>query len=946
MTDSNRLARLLEIVRAARELPPEERQAYVRKACAGDPVLLEDALYELESDTGEVAVPLPTAQLQPGDRVGEYVIQAFIGRGGFGEVYRAEQQGRIRRPRVALKLLRPERDHADVLARFRQEWLTLAVMEHPGIAKVLDVGATEDGRPFFVMEYVDGKTLMRYCDDERLSVEQRLELFRNICSAVEHAHQKGVIHRDLKPSNILVSTAQDTPEPKIIDFGVAKALDPGIAPRPRSTVAGQPIGTLPYMAPEQAGGLKDIDTRADLYSLGVVLYELLTGRTPFEPADFEVAGQLEMLRFIREEEPLKPSEKLNKLGPDASQTTENRSTDLRTLMRKLREDLDWVAVRCLEKDRERRYSSAGELASEIDRYLRGQALLAGPPSRSYRFGKFVRRNRGPIAAGVAIAIALLAGTAGTTYYGVEAARERELVEGFQAEALLESAKRVSRLEPAEASRLIDQVLLLDPNLDAAVVLRARLDRREGDAAGARQTLEEFLARRESPLAAATLGAWFEIEDPELARTYLDQARPALAEAAMLAIRAEAQTDWECADALYTRSLELDRWNFDNYWDRAINLYEAGRHREAAEEFAYLTGVRQEQFEVWLLKGVVETEIEDLQTTAEESLDQAIVLDPENWLGFYNRARARGRLGREPEALEDLERARELAPEEAHIFDALGRSYDRLRRWEESSEVCDRYFELGGESREPLRRKARASRGLKNYAEAVKYYRLWIEAHPNPDAAEVFAARSDLGYSLLILGNADEATAEIEGVYDRYPTYDYNSLRLVKLRWHQSRFDDAVVLMQGIEERRKKSIDSLQLGVAHWFAGDLQAALAGMGRYVDAGKEDGPWIRLWMAGLQRRSHLEQDARDNIQTVAQQDLGLVSLVAEHLLTGSALDCSADSGLPDKDRLYCLTALGIHADGDEREGFFEEVVGLDFKTYLEHEVARWSLLEGADD
>ncbi len=352
---------------------------------------------------------------QPGSRIGPYKLLQVIGEGGMGTVYMAEQTDPVKR-RVALKIIKPGMDTNEVIARFEAERQALALMEHPNVAKVLDAGATESGRPYFVMELVRGVRITTYCDEHRLDLAQRLELFTPVCHAVHHAHQKGIIHRDLKPANILIAEYDHEVVPKIIDFGVAKAIAQSLTEKTLFTQFGQIVGTLEYMSPEQAKlNQLDIDTRSDIYSLGVLLYELLTGTTPFAKERLRTAGFAEMLRIIREEEPPKPSTRLSTLGQTAITVSTSRRSDLQKLSRLMRHELDWIVMRALDKERSRRYESASALAADLERYLHGEAVLACPPSAAYRMRKFARRHRGPVLAAVVLLVALLIGLAGTSF---------------------------------------------------------------------------------------------------------------------------------------------------------------------------------------------------------------------------------------------------------------------------------------------------------------------------------------------------------------------------------------------------------------------------------------------------------------------------------------------------------------------------------------------------
>jgi non-specific serine/threonine protein kinase/serine/threonine-protein kinase len=372
--------------------------------------------------------------------------------------------------RVALKLIRLGMDTRQVVARFEAERQTLAMMNHPNVARVIDAGATESGRPYFVMEYIDGTPITEYCDTHRLNTAQRLELFLAVCAGVEHAHQRGIIHRDLKPGNVLVTEENGRPVPKVIDFGIAKATARQSIEKTMFTQAGMLIGTPEYMSPEQAGlAEQDIDVRTDVYSLGVLLFELLVGALPFDPVELRRAGYEEIRRRIREEEPSRPSARLSTLQARSVELARNRNTDAQSLLRSLRGDLDWITIRALEKDRSRRYASAGEFAADLRRHISNEPVLASPPSVAYRAGKFARRHRLLVASGSVVTLAILVGLAAATW-GLLRARAAERVATQEARTAEEVSGFLTGLfqvsEPsAEAANSITAREVLDRGVE-------------------------------------------------------------------------------------------------------------------------------------------------------------------------------------------------------------------------------------------------------------------------------------------------------------------------------------------------------------------------------------------------------------------------------------------------------------------------------------------------
>ncbi|MHC4301417.1 MAG: tetratricopeptide repeat protein [Planctomycetota bacterium] len=407
-----------------------------------------------------------------GGHIGPYKLLSTLGEGGFAIVYLAEQERPVRR-RVALKIIKPGMDSREVIARFEAERQALALLDHPNIAHVFDAGTTEEGRPYFIMEHVNGMPVTEYCDSQKLSVSDRLGLFLHICEAVQHAHQKGIIHRDIKPSNILVASREDKAVPKVIDFGIAKAITQPLTERTLFTEKGQLVGTPEYMSPEQVQmSARDIDTRSDIYSLGVLLYELLTGVMPFDPQKLRESGLDDLRRIIREQDPKTPSTRLTGLGDYAQKIAESRGTSVSTLAKRLHEELEWIPLMAMRKDRTRRYRSASELADDIRNYLGGIPLIAGPESRTYRLKKFVSRNRTLVGSAAAVLVVLVAAVFVSTGFAIKESQAR-------AEALAagREAARQAQISQAVSDFLRDDLLSsVDPYVAGhEVTVRSFLD---------------------------------------------------------------------------------------------------------------------------------------------------------------------------------------------------------------------------------------------------------------------------------------------------------------------------------------------------------------------------------------------------------------------------------------------------------------------------------------
>ena len=502
-----------EIFCAALEVASlEERATFVHASCGGDVELraavegmlgVQPAVESFFQRSMPANVPdisraatngviLSDGLEDEGKHIGPYKLLQKIGEGGCGVVYLAEQQAPVRR-RVALKVIKLGMDTKRVIARFEAERQALALMDHPHIARVLDAGATDKGRPYFVMELVRGVKITRYCDEHCLDLRQRLKLFIQVCNAIQHAHQKGIVHRDIKPSNILVTNQDGVPMPKVIDFGIAKATSGELlTEKTIFTAFEQFVGTPAYMSPEQMGNV-DVDTRSDIYSLGVLLYELLTGKTPFEQNELLQSGLDQMRRTLREREPRRPSVKLEGLGRDElTETASLRRVEPRKLKSLLTGDLDWIVMKALEKDRSLRYQTANGLGVDAQHYLNNEPVVARPPNRLYRFRKLVRRNKALFAMVGAVSVALILGFGTSSWLFVkerearrqqvllredaERARASESRRRIEAEAsakIAEAAVLIARKKVGEADRLLEAVEIssIQPSLEAASVFR-------------------------------------------------------------------------------------------------------------------------------------------------------------------------------------------------------------------------------------------------------------------------------------------------------------------------------------------------------------------------------------------------------------------------------------------------------------------------------------------
>jgi serine/threonine protein kinase len=618
----------------------QERAAYLDSICGSDKDLREEVeslltsyeqvdglLRSPELDTG-ITQDSPGILEGSGIEIGRYKLLEKIGEGGFGVVYMADQIRPISR-RVALKIIKLGMDTKEVIARFKAERQALAMMEHPNIAKVFDAGATDTGRPYFVMELVKGIPITEYCDDNNLDTQQRLELFIDVCKAVQHAHQKGIIHRDLKPSNVMITLHDGKPVPKVIDFGIAKATGQRLTEKTLFTRFAQMIGTPEYMSPEQAefSGL-DVDTRSDIYSLGVLLYELLTGATPFDGKKLREAGYVEMQRIICEQEPVKPSTKLSTLGDTLIDVAKHRRVAPEVLRKSIRGDLDWIVIKSLEKDRTHRYETAHAMAEDIERHLRHEPIATASPGTIYRVRKFLQRHRAQVvtfsAAAVILAGLLLVGTAYVRFRAEQIRSDHiksiALVEDLITRGDYERA--LSQIKPVISSRFVGPEAKL---LNARILLGLQ----KPDA-----SVEQLLAllNERSEIAANThfLLARIYLEsaagDPHLkdkAEVHLqhgEQLLPRTAEAYLLRAMI-AQTVQETLGWL-NEALQLDPSNYDARRTRALTYFALREYRDMETEASVMIGGQPKNPEGYSLRAIARRELA-LAQNDNELLDESV-----------------------------------------------------------------------------------------------------------------------------------------------------------------------------------------------------------------------------------------------------------------------------------------------------------------------------------
>jgi serine/threonine protein kinase/tetratricopeptide (TPR) repeat protein len=687
---------------------PAERAAYLDQACSGDPALRQrvEGLLQAHDEPGTflrgARAPIGTASASPaevavdaltegegrlnsaavlleevGDRVGPYKLVQKLGEGGMGIVWVAEQTEPVKR-RVALKVIKPGLASTQVLRRFEIERQALALMDHSSIAKVFDAGATPDGRPYFVMELVQGVPITKYCDELLLSVRERLELFADVCRAIQHAHQKGVIHRDVKPSNVLVCIQDGKPVAKVIDFGVAKALNQQLGEESLYTEVGAIVGTLEYMSPEQAEmSPLGVDTRADIYALGVLLYELLTGLTPLDKQKLRRAAYTEMVRLIKEEVPSKPSTRLTESKENLASVAALRRTEPGRLAKELKGDLDWIVMKALEKDRTRRYDGASSFANDIERFLHDEPVEACPPSAAYRLSKFIHRNKGPVLAAASLLLLLVAGVIGTTWGLIKADRALH-------------ATNMAREQEAEQRRIAESN---EQKANAAVIAereaKERADRARNESVQAQKAETEQRKRAEANEQKAITAAAAEKQAKETAQARAAETQSVLnfvETKVFAAARPQGQSGGLGKDVTMRQAIEAALPAVEGSFSNQP-LIEARLRMTLGDSFRYL--------------GDSHSAVNQFEKARALYTKQRGVDDPDTLLSMNKLGNCYADVGRQQEALklrrETLERRKALLgadhPDTLNSMNNLANSYFNLGQSMEAVKLCEEVLAL-------------------------------------------------------------------------------------------------------------------------------------------------------------------------------------------------------------------------------------------------------------
>jgi serine/threonine protein kinase/Tfp pilus assembly protein PilF len=895
--------------------------------------------------SGELGSTAPAGE-SPATRakVGIYELVEIIGVGAFGQVFRAWQTGPIQRT-VALKLLREGRDSNEVLARFNAERQALAMMDHPSIAAVYDAGTSSDGRPYFAMEFIRGEPITAYCDKDRLDIHERLALFGQLCSAVQHAHHKGVIHRDLKPSNVLVTEIDGQPIVKIIDFGIAKALGSTILGFKTLTELGQVVGTPAYMSPEQAqGDNQRVDTRTDIYSLGVLLYELISGSLPYGEDQIKQAGIDGWRKLLIEVDPPRPSERLRSSDPTTlSHTSEiaaKRRQTPRTLLRQLAGDLDWIVMRCLEKESNRRYPTASELIADIQRFLADEPVSAGPPTMVYRLRKLIRRRRGALLATAAVGVTALVGLVISTVLLTKTIDQQRRLDRLRVDELIAEARQYSYFNKSIARERLDEAARLAPDHPDVPRERAVISARWKQFDEAKSELRRYLDwRPDDGLALSYLAGLIASESPAEAESLRQRARGRLDEATRLFAEALTTEDDAKSVALFTQSLQLFDWNADAVWQRGVRLIELRKFEAALADANLLARVRPGSAIAHALRGTALNGLQQYELAAPE-FDRALELAPELWVNHYNRCWINFRLGRLDAAKED---ARRLAAEQrelpADVHELFGWIYRAAEEYDRSLIELTRVIELGDRRSTIYHLRGDVHARLGHFDNAVADFDQALQL----DAKNV-EVRLSRAAAQRQLGRLDLALEDYAAACTLEPENAKTNASLGRALQLAGQPEQALKYLE-----RATQLEPLgkvwwaELGANHWMNGRRAQTRVALEKAL--GERDTVWVRVWLWELLMLDGQPQAAQRMIEAAStEHDTPLVREAVRILSTRELPESPPAFVKRVDDKLYwhftLATEAFVRGDRTRAQQEYLAITQLGDVANTEVDIASWKL------